>query len=118
MELVTLPTPTESGYADVNGVTIWYQTYGAGDPLILIHGGLGSVEMCRGGERGRESARRCGLRLVGGGAQREGPDARRLRRLGRGPVLGGDEALRAPRRRRAGRGLGSIGPSYEDTCDR
>lgn len=45
MELATLPTPTEAGYADVNGVTIWYQTYGAGDPLILIHGGLGSVEM-------------------------------------------------------------------------
>lgn len=40
-----LPTPTESGYADVNGVKIWYQTYGEGDPLILIHGGLGTVEM-------------------------------------------------------------------------
>lgn len=40
-----LPTPTESGRADVNGVKIWYQTYGEGAPLILIHGGLGSVEM-------------------------------------------------------------------------
>jgi pimeloyl-ACP methyl ester carboxylesterase len=40
-----LPTPVESGFADVNGVEIWYQTYGEGDPLILIHGGFGSVEM-------------------------------------------------------------------------
>jgi hypothetical protein len=28
-----LPTPTESGHAEVNGVKIWYQTYGEGDPL-------------------------------------------------------------------------------------
>ena len=40
-----LPTPTESGYADVNGVKIWYQTYGEGDPLILLHGGFGTIEM-------------------------------------------------------------------------
>lgn len=40
-----LPTPTESGHAEVNGVRIWYQTYGEGEPLILIHGGLGTVEM-------------------------------------------------------------------------
>lgn len=45
MQMATLPTPTESGYADVNGVKIWYQTYGEGDPLMLIHGGFGSVEM-------------------------------------------------------------------------
>ena len=38
-----LPTPTESGFADVNGVKIWYQTYGEGDPLVLIHGGFGTV---------------------------------------------------------------------------
>jgi pimeloyl-ACP methyl ester carboxylesterase len=40
-----LPTPTESGCADVNGVRLWYQTYGEGDPLVLLHGGFGSVEM-------------------------------------------------------------------------
>lgn len=40
-----LPTPIESGFAEVNGVKIWYQTYGEGEPLILLHGGFGSVEM-------------------------------------------------------------------------
>lgn len=45
MQMPALPTPTESGYADVNGVKIWYQTYGEGDPLILLHGGFGTVEM-------------------------------------------------------------------------
>lgn len=40
-----LPGPTKSGHAEVNGVRIWYQTYGEGDPLVLIHGGLGTVEM-------------------------------------------------------------------------
>lgn len=41
----TVPAPSKSGYAPVNGAKIWYQTYGEGDPLILIHGGFGSVEM-------------------------------------------------------------------------
>ena len=40
-----LPEPVESGHADVNGVKIWYQTYGEGEPLVLIHGGFGTVEM-------------------------------------------------------------------------
>jgi pimeloyl-ACP methyl ester carboxylesterase len=45
MQMPPLPTPNESGFADVNGVKIWYQTYGEGDPLILLHGGFGTVEM-------------------------------------------------------------------------
>ena len=39
-----LPTPIESGFADVNGVKIWYQTYGEGDPLVLLHGGFVATE--------------------------------------------------------------------------
>lgn len=32
-------------YADVNGIDLYYETYGAGRPMILLHGGLGSGEM-------------------------------------------------------------------------
>jgi pimeloyl-ACP methyl ester carboxylesterase len=32
-------------YAEVNGINLYVETYGAGRPLILLHGGLGSGEM-------------------------------------------------------------------------
>ena len=41
----TLPTPTKSGHAAVNGVNYYYAVYGKGEPLLLLHGGLGQIEM-------------------------------------------------------------------------
>jgi pimeloyl-ACP methyl ester carboxylesterase len=32
-------------YADVNGIKLYYEVHGAGKPLILLHGGLGAIEM-------------------------------------------------------------------------
>jgi pimeloyl-ACP methyl ester carboxylesterase len=32
-------------YADVNGIKLFHETYGTGRPLILLHGGLGAIEM-------------------------------------------------------------------------
>jgi pimeloyl-ACP methyl ester carboxylesterase len=32
-------------YADVNGVSLYYDERGSGEPLILLHGGLGAGEM-------------------------------------------------------------------------
>ncbi len=34
-----------SGVARVNGIELGYQVAGEGEPLILLHGGFGSVEM-------------------------------------------------------------------------
>jgi pimeloyl-ACP methyl ester carboxylesterase len=32
-------------YADVNGIKLYYELHGSGKPLVLIHGGLGAIEM-------------------------------------------------------------------------
>ena len=35
----------KTGYASVNGLKLYYEVQGEGEPLILLHGGLGSIEM-------------------------------------------------------------------------
>ena len=37
--------PGTGHYAEVNGINLYFETRGAGRPLILLHGGLGSGEM-------------------------------------------------------------------------
>jgi pimeloyl-ACP methyl ester carboxylesterase len=39
----TLPKAVMSGYAPVNGIKIWYATFGHGEPVILLHGGLANA---------------------------------------------------------------------------
>jgi pimeloyl-ACP methyl ester carboxylesterase len=34
-------------YANVDGVRIWYETYGSGRPVLMLHGGTGSLEDMR-----------------------------------------------------------------------
>ncbi len=42
----TSTTPAlKSGYAPVDGLKMYYEIYGTGKPLILLHGGLGSTDM-------------------------------------------------------------------------
>ncbi|WP_440951037.1 alpha/beta fold hydrolase [Methanosphaerula subterraneus] len=41
----TMPEPTKSGHAAVNGINYYYAIYGTGEPLVLLHGGLGQIEM-------------------------------------------------------------------------
>jgi len=37
----------KSGYAPVNGIELYYEVHGQGKPLVLLHGGFGSIEMFR-----------------------------------------------------------------------
>jgi pimeloyl-ACP methyl ester carboxylesterase len=39
------PKSTKSGHAAVNGVNYYYAVYGTGEPLLLLHGGFGQIEM-------------------------------------------------------------------------
>lgn len=40
-----IPEPVKSGYAPVNGLELYYEIHGNGEPLVLLHGGLGAIEM-------------------------------------------------------------------------
>jgi pimeloyl-ACP methyl ester carboxylesterase len=40
-----MPKATESGVAPVNGIEMYYAIYGEGDPVLLIHGGLGHADV-------------------------------------------------------------------------
>jgi pimeloyl-ACP methyl ester carboxylesterase len=35
--------PVSSGYADVNGIKLYHEIYGKGEPMVLIHGGLTTI---------------------------------------------------------------------------
>jgi pimeloyl-ACP methyl ester carboxylesterase len=37
--------PGTGQYAEVNGINLYFETHGAGRPMVLLHGGLGSGEM-------------------------------------------------------------------------
>jgi pimeloyl-ACP methyl ester carboxylesterase len=39
----SLPAAVQGGTASVNGIRIWYATFGHGDPVILLHGGLANA---------------------------------------------------------------------------
>lgn len=51
METAPAPTtttaPTSTGHVEVNGVRYYYEVHGQGEPLLLLHGGLGSIDMFR-----------------------------------------------------------------------
>ena len=40
-EIPPMPKAETSGLAEVNGIKMFYATYGKGEPILLIHGGLG-----------------------------------------------------------------------------
>jgi pimeloyl-ACP methyl ester carboxylesterase len=41
----TKPEPLEGGHIEANGINYYYEIHGHGEPLLLLHGGLGSIDM-------------------------------------------------------------------------
>jgi len=39
-------TLVSSGYAPVNGLDMYYEVHGAGPPLVLLHGAMGTIASC------------------------------------------------------------------------
>ena len=37
--------PTQSGYAPVNGIKVYYEVYGQGMPIVLLHGAFYTIDM-------------------------------------------------------------------------
>lgn len=37
--------PSESGYAPVNGIKVYYEVYGIGKPIVLLHGAFMTIDM-------------------------------------------------------------------------
>ena len=49
--------PLRSGYSDVNGVNLYYEIYGEGEPLVLVHGGLTTIGEMQGHGRTADTDR-------------------------------------------------------------
>lgn len=43
-EISMADTSSRSGYAPVNGLDLYYEVHGEGDPLVLIHGAFGTID--------------------------------------------------------------------------
>ena len=39
------PAPVDAGKVNANGIDYYYEIHGEGEPLLVLHGGLGSIEL-------------------------------------------------------------------------
>jgi pimeloyl-ACP methyl ester carboxylesterase len=44
----TMSKPAKSGRVQANGIDYYYEIHGSGEPILLLHGGLGSIDMFAG----------------------------------------------------------------------
>ena len=40
-----MPVPKDAGYADVNGLKLYYEVYGQGQPIVLLHGSFMTIPL-------------------------------------------------------------------------
>lgn len=66
-------------YAETNGISLYYEEHGTGDPLVLLHGGFGSLETFDGVREALSAGRR--LVLVDLQGHGRTPDADRPLRI-------------------------------------
>src|SRR5690606_27481511 len=45
MSVQQRPAPVRTGHIPANGLDYYYEIHGDGEPLLLLHGGLGSIDM-------------------------------------------------------------------------
>src|SRR5262245_36315157 len=38
--------PSRAGTVPVNGLDLYYEAHGSGEPLVLLHGAMGTIESC------------------------------------------------------------------------
>ena len=38
-------TPVDKGYAPVNGIKMYYEIYGNGEPIVLLHGAFYNIQL-------------------------------------------------------------------------
>lgn len=46
--MTTATAPSSTGYADVDGLHLYYETYGSGAPLVVLHGGMMAIDISLG----------------------------------------------------------------------
>ena len=44
-QMMSKPAPLRRGHVEANGGLYYYEIHGEGEPLLLLHGGLGSIDM-------------------------------------------------------------------------
>jgi hypothetical protein len=45
-ELDAMSNDATNGYAEVNGLRMYYERHGDGPPLVVLYGALGTIEIC------------------------------------------------------------------------
>ncbi len=40
-----MKTDVKGSYAQANGINLYYEVHGKGEPLILLHGAIGAIDM-------------------------------------------------------------------------